>query len=174
MSNPAPVDFVVRPALAQDAAAIATIYNHYVRHTFVTFEEEDVSAATMAERMHDVFRAELPWFVAELDGQLRGYAYATKWKPRFGYRFSVETSVHVDHDRGGHGVGSALYGVLLPELAARGFRTANGGIALPNDASVRLHEKFGFTKVGEFRDIGTKFDTWTPVGYWQKLLDESE
>ncbi len=168
MSAHVPANVVIRLAADGDAAAVAVIYNHYVRHTLVTFEEEDVSAATMAERMRDVRTAGLPWLVAEHEDRLVGYAYATKWKPRHGYRFSVETSVYLAHDMGGRGIGSALYAVLLPQLATAGFRTAQGGIALPNDASVRLHEKFGFRKVAEFPEIGIKFGQWTPVGYWQK------
>ena len=170
MPTHAPADVAIRPAATTDAAAIAVIYNHYVLHTLVTFEEEPVSTETMVERVHDVSKAGLPWIVAELDRHLVGYAYATKWKPRHGYRFSVETSVYLAHDMGGRGIGSALYGVLLPELEAAGFRTAQGGIALPNEASVRLHEKFGFMKVAEFEEIGIKFGQWTPVGYWQKLF----
>ncbi len=164
---------LVRDSNSADAEAITTIYNHYVRHTLVTFEEEDVRPAVMAERMASVHQAGLPWFVATAAEDVIGYAYATPWKPRFGYRFSVEVSVYVHNNQVGRGIGTQLYGVLIPELARRGFRTAVGGIALPNDASVRLHERLGFTKVGEFREIGTKFGAWTNVGYWQKLFAQA-
>ena len=152
-------------------SAIATIYNHFVQHTMVTFEEDPVSASVMADRMRDVLASECPYFVAERDGQVVGYAYATKWKPRTGYRFSTEVSVYFAPGEEGHGLGSRLYGVLIPELRTRGFRNAIGGIGLPNEASVRLHERMGFVKVAEFPNIGIKFGTWMNVGYWQLALD---
>ena len=163
----------VRPAVEPDTAALASIYNHYIRHTLVTFEEEDVSAATMAERVRDVVASGLPYLVAETNGEVVGYAYASKWKPRYGYRFSAEVSVYLAPDQTGRGYGRLLYEHLLPELEARGFRTAVGGIALPNEASIALHESLGFEKVAEFREIGIKFGEWTNVGYWQRIFPAS-
>ena len=165
-----PEQVIVRHATAADAAAVASIYNHYVTDTIVTFEEEPVSAAEMASRIDEVQAGSLPWLVAERDGAVVGYAYATKWRSRFGYRFSVEVTVYLAADQGGRGTGSKLYESLLAELRERGFHAAMGGIALPNDASVALHEKFGFKKVAHFDEAGIKFDRWIDVGYWQLLL----
>jgi L-amino acid N-acyltransferase YncA len=162
---------VVRAALAADAEAVATIYNHYVTHTIVTFEEEEVSASEMSRRIAEVQAASLPWLVAERGSALVGYAYASNWRPRRSYRFSVEVTVYVDPPCAAQGIGSALYARLFTELRGRGIRAVMGGIALPNDASVRLHERFGFKKVAHFTAVGFKFDRWIDVGYWQRVLE---
>lgn len=161
----------IRLATTADAAPIAAIYNHFVLHTMVTFEEDPVTDAMIADRMREVEEAGLPWIVADLDGALAGYAYASKWKPRVGYRFSTEVTVYLAPGLGGRGVGSTLYAALLPMLRERGIRNAIGGIGLPNEASVRLHERFGFKKVAEFENVGIKFGTWMNVGYWQLELN---
>ncbi|HEX7152147.1 MAG TPA: arsinothricin resistance N-acetyltransferase ArsN1 family B [Thermoanaerobaculia bacterium] len=163
-------DILIRPVVAEDAAGIALIYNHYVASTIITFEEDDVSADEMARRIEDVEAASLPWLVAEREGRVVGYAYATKWRARRGYRFSAEATVYVDEGCGGAGIGSRLYEALLPMLRAGGIHAVMGGIALPNDASVALHEKFGFVKVAHFEEVGFKFGKWIDVGYWQLIL----
>ena len=160
----------LRDATRDDAAAIAAIYNHYVLHTTVTFEETAVDADEIARRMESVWSSGLPWLVAEHAGVLVGYAYATKWKERIGYRFSVEASVYLAVDAAGRGVGSALYQALFPMLSARGIHAVIGGIALPNAASIALHEKMGMQQVAHFRETGTKFGAWVDVGYWEALL----
>lgn len=161
---------MIREAQAQDADAIAAIYNHYVCHTTVSFELEPVGAAEMARRIEAVRAAGLPWLVTELDGKVAGYAYATKWRERLAYRSSAECSVYFDASAHGRGLASALYEELLRQLAALGLHAAIGGIAQPNPASVRLHEKLGFEQVALFREVGRKFDCWVDVGYWQRLL----
>ena len=160
----------VRVAAPEDAEAVASIYNHYVTQTRVTFEEEAVSTSEISRRLAEVQAALLPWLVAERNGLLVGYAYATKWRPRRAYRFSVEATVYVHPDYGARGIGSALYSQLLTELRNSGFHAAMGGIALPNEASVRLHEKFAFKKVAHFKAVGFKFNQWIDVGYWQRVL----
>ena len=160
----------IRPAATEDAGSLARIYNFFVRETIVTFEEEAAPDAEMAARLRQVEESSLPWLVAEESGVLSGYAYATPWKGRRGYRFSAEVTVYVDQARGGRGIGSALYEHLLPALRARGIHAAMGGIALPNAASVALHEKLGFEKVAHFREVGFKFGRWIDVGYWEKVL----
>ena len=164
---------VVRGAAPHDAAAIAAIYNHYVRETIVTFEEDEVSSDEMARRMQAGSAVNYPWFVAEQGEVIVGYAYASSWKSRIGYRRSVEVTVYVAPAVGRAGIGTALYRRLIPELDGRGVHACLGGIALPNDASVALHEKFGFTKVAHLREIGTKFGRWIDVGYWQRLARPS-
>ena len=160
----------VRPATPADGDAVARIYNHFIAHTIVTFEEEPVAGDEMARRIADVQSASLPWLVAERDGEVVGYAYATKWRPRRAYRFSAEVTVYLDPTQTGRGVGSLLYTALLAELRARQFHAVIGGIALPNDASVALHEKLGFRKVAHFEQTGFKFDRWIDVGYWELIL----
>lgn len=165
-----PEDIVIRAAVAGDSSAIAEIYNHYVAQTVITFEEEAVSAPEMVRRIEDAGSASLPWLVAEREGKVVGYAYATPWRARSAYRFSVEVTVYVDPDCPRMGIGRRLYDELLPKLKARGAHAAFGVIALPNDASVALHERFGFAKVAHLKEVGWKFGRWIDVGYWQRLL----
>lgn len=163
-------DATVRMATVADAESMIAIYNHYVEETVVTFEEQRVSAEDMAQRIADVRSASLPWLVAERADQLLGYAYATKWRARSAYRFSSEITVYVAPEQIGRGLGSQLYGALFPRLAACGLHAVMGGIALPNAASIALHEKFGLKKVAHFSEVGLKFGRWIDVGYWQGTL----
>ena len=160
----------IRPATIADAEALARIYNYYVQETIVTFEEEAVLAVDMAGRIDEVRSASLPWMVAEEAGEVAGYAYASKWKGRRAYRFSTEVTVYLEHGCGGRGIGTNLYSQMLPALKAQGFHVVIGGIALPNAASVVLHEKFGFEKAAQFQEVGFKFGKWIDVGYWHKIL----
>jgi L-amino acid N-acyltransferase YncA len=161
---------MIRDAEPRDAAAIAAIYGHYVLTTTISFEDVPPTADEMGQRIRAVQDGKLPWLVVELDGIVAGYAYASKWKERSAYRFSVETSVYLDAAAHGRGLATALYERLLEVLREAGIRSAIGGIAQPNAASVRLHEKFGFEPVAMFREVGRKFDRWVDVGYWQRKL----
>ena len=164
------MDHSIRIATASDADRIAEIYNHYIANTVVTFEEEPVAGDEMRRRMDDVFASALPWLIAESGGRVVGYAYATKWKARSAYRFSVETTVYLADGLGKVGLGSRLYDELFRLLKEKGIHAAIGGIALPNDASVALHEKFGMRKVAHFDEVGFKFGKWVDVGYWERIL----
>lgn len=130
---------LLRDATADDADAIAAIYNHYVATTAISFEEDPVTVAAMRQRIADVQQAGLPWLVALVDGKVGGYAYATPWRVRAAYRFSVESSVYVDPAQARSGQGSALYARLLVRLREAGLHLVVGGIALPNAASIALH-----------------------------------
>ena len=160
----------VRSASAADADTLARIYNYYVENTVITFEEEPVSAPAMAARVAEVQGLSLPWLVAEVEKKVVGYAYANKWKARSAYRHSVETTIYLEHGHQGRGVGKTLYSALLPHLRARGIHAVIGGAALPNEASVALHEKLGFDHVATFREVGFKHGRWVDVAYWQLLL----
>lgn len=161
---------MIRPATAHDVDAITGIYNHYVQNTIITFEEVPVLANEMSSRLHDVEVSLLPWIVLEKDSKLIGYAYATKWKARAAYRYSVESTVYLDPAFVGHGYGTKLYEELFARLRQNRVRAVMGGIALPNPASIALHEKLGMTQVAHFKQVGFKFDRWIDVGYWQRLL----
>lgn len=167
---PRPDDIVIRSAVAGDSGTIAEIYNHYVASTVITFEEDAVSASEMAGRIADVGSVSLPWMVAEREGKVVAYAYASPWRARSAYRFSVEVTVYVAPGAPRLGIGSRLYMELLPGLKARGVHAAFGVIALPNEASVAFHERFGFAKVAHLREVGLKFGRWIDVGYWQRML----
>jgi len=161
---------MIRPATPSDAAAIISIYNHYIATTTISFEENPVSEEEMAQRIKDV-TANMPWYVEEQDGELVGYAYATPWRVRSAYRFSVESTVYVSPEHPRKGIGGRLYQVLIDDLRGRGIRVVLGGIAQPNAASVALHERIGFEKVAHFKDVGRKFEQWVDVGYWELRLN---
>lgn len=160
---------MIRPATPDDAGRIAAIYNYYVENSIITFEMEAVSDAGMLTR---IARGSpiCPWLVAEIDGALLGYTYASPWSARSGYRMSVETTVYVAQDHRREGLGMQLYAALVEQLKFRDLHCAIGVIALPNPASVSLHEKLGFRKVGELKEVGWKLGRWVNVGYWQLLL----
>ena len=161
---------LIRAATVADAAPVAAVYNHYVRETTITFEEEDVPVPEIARRIREVGSASLPWLIAERDATVVGYAYATKWHSRSAYRFSAEITVYIGASHTRMGIGTRLYDHLLPALHQRGIRAVMAGIALPNESSVILHEKFGLAKVAHFKEVGFKFDRWVDVGYWQRTL----
>lgn len=161
---------MIRPVQPTDVPALTDIYNYYIRETTATFEEEEIVSDNMQSRIQKVESSGLPWLVAEELDEIVGYAYATKWKERSAYRHSVEISVYVDNHKHGNGWGTKLYQALFTELQKRNIHVAIGGITLPNDASIALHEKFGMVKVAHFKEIGFKFGQWLDVGYWQKKI----
>ena len=161
---------LVRPATAADAEAIARIYNYFVANTVITFEEESVSGPDMAARIAETQSLSLPWLVAEVEGVIAGYAYARRWRPRAAYKYSAETTIYLERGYEGRRIGTSLYAALLPLLRERGIHVAIGGVALPNDASIALHEKLGFERVATFRQVGFKHDRWVDVAYWQLVL----
>ncbi len=160
---------MIRTVQKIDAEAICRIYNPYILNSTITFEEQPVSIEEMTSRIEETTSA-LPWLVEEEAGRIRGYAYASKWKGRCAYRYAVESTVYLDPSATGHGLGSSLYRDLLECLRQKGLHTVIGGIALPNPASVALHEHFGMTKVAHFKEVGFKLGRWIDVGYWEKLL----
>lgn len=162
----------IRPADNADAPAIAAIYNPYITDSCITFEEVPVTPADITERMQQVQQQGLPYLVACRDGQVMGYCYATPWRVRSAYRFSVEVTVYLPSDAHGQGIGTALYQALLSQLTVAGYHLAIGGITLPNDKSVALHEKLGFSQVAHFSEVGFKQGAWRDVGYWQRKLGE--
>lgn len=160
---------MIRRCAPGDAARICDIYNHYVRETVVTFEESPVDAADMARRIADV-TARLPWLVWEDAEEILGYAYASPWKSRAAYRHAVEASIYLAPPATGRGLGTRLYEALIGELRKLDLHCVIGGAALPNPASVALHEKLGFTKVAKFKQVGYKFGRWIDVAYWELVL----
>jgi len=157
----------IRPASLTDASQICEIYNHYILASHCTFEILPIETAEMGSRISDVLDHGFPFLVAELDDKLLGYAYARQFRTRPAYRHSAETSVYIRNGSEGHGIGTALYERLFEAISKLDFHAVIAGVALPNDASIRLHEKFGFEKVAHFREVGFKFGKWIDVGYWQ-------
>lgn len=162
---------MIRDVLPEDAVALCDIYNHYVLETTVTFEIEAVLREAMEARIRETTAA-FPWLVHEETGQILGYAHAGAWKSRCAYRHSAETTVYVAPVATTRGIGTALYGELLLRLRDAGLHTLLAGIALPNEPSIRLHERFGFRKAAHLHEVGFKFGSWIDVGYWELLLQD--
>ncbi|MCY3581308.1 MAG: GNAT family N-acetyltransferase [Chloroflexi bacterium] len=156
----------IRLALETDATAIRAIYAPIVRETHISFEQAVPGTDEIAARIQTTL-AQYPWLVCELGGQLTGYAYASAFRSRAAYQWTTETTVYVHSDFQRRGIARALYTSLLALLRAQGYVTAVGVIALPNPASIHLHEALGFSKVGVFRNVGHKAGNWRATGWWQ-------
>jgi L-amino acid N-acyltransferase YncA len=152
----------------QDATACAAIYAPFVTDGWISFELDPPDEAEMARRMAKYAESH-GWLVAERDGTVAGYAYGSPHRERAAYASSCDVAVYVDPAHARRGIGRALYGELLPLLAQR-YHAAFAGIALPNEASIGLHEAMGFTPVGIYREVGWKCGGWRDVGWWQRLL----
>jgi len=165
----------IRAATPDDAAAIAAIYAPHVLTGTVSFETEPPDARAMRTRMA-ASEGLYPWLVAttgtETDGGVIGYAYATKFRERAAYRYVVETTIYVADTAQRQGAGRLLYEALVDTLRAQGFISAISGIALPNEASITLHESVGFRRAGVYREVGYKHGQWIDVGFWQCELNE--
>lgn len=162
----------IRPVSLADAAQIAEIYNYYIETSHATFELETIDAGEMENRIGETFTRNYPFFVCEENGEIVGYAYGRQFRPRRAYIHSVEVSVYVKNGWDGKGIGTILYQNLLADILQRDFHAIIAGISLPNETSVKLHEKFGFTKVAHFREVGFKFGHWIDVGYWELIKQE--
>ena len=163
---------VIRLATANDFAAIAAITNHYIRTTAIHFAYEEVAADELRSlwREHEAI---YPWLVAETGRAVVGYAKAGSFRARTAYLWTTETGIYLAPDQCGRGLGRRLYGRLLDVLRAQGFHSVIGGIALPNDTSVRLHERLGFVPCGTVQRVGYKSDRWHDVGFWQLFFQEA-
>lgn len=158
---------VIRPARVSEAAQIAAIYRPYVERHHFTFEEMPPDAGEIAARMANPIH---PWLVADRDGRVLGYASTSPMRNRAAYRWSIETGIYLMPDAKGRGIGRELLSAHVDLLQRQGFVTAIAGIALPNEASVALHEKLGFTLLGIERGVGFKLGQWIDVGRWQRDL----
>jgi L-amino acid N-acyltransferase YncA len=159
----------IRRATSADAGACAEIYSRYVTHNWVSFEIEPPSEGEMARRIAS-YGASHGWLVAEIDGAVAGYAYASPHRAREAYSKSADVAVYVGAAFARKGIGGELYDALFLRLKERNIHAVFAGIALPNDASIALHEAKGFTPVGIYREVGWKMGGWRDVGWWQRLL----
>ncbi|HFN5283496.1 TPA: arsinothricin resistance N-acetyltransferase ArsN1 family B [Pseudomonas aeruginosa] len=159
----------IRIATPADASAIQAIYAPMVSDTVISFELIPPTIEEMAGRISATL-ATYPYLVAELDGAVVGYAYASQHRAREAYRWSVDVTVYIDPTAHRRGIGRDLYQRLLPILELQGFHAAYAGIAQPNVASVGLHEALGFTHIGTYPEVGFKHGQWHGVGYWRKPL----
>lgn len=166
---------LIRPSAETDLPAITRIYGHAVQHGTGTFELDVPDEAAMAQRRADVLGKGLPWLVAERDGQVLGYAYASHFRPRRAYRFCLEDSIYLDEAARGQGVGRLLLAELLAQCEARGARQMLAVIGdSANAGSIGVHRACGFEDVGVFKAAGWKFGRWLDVVLMQKNLGEGD
>ncbi|MHB9851805.1 N-acetyltransferase family protein [Streptomyces krungchingensis] len=164
----------VRPGVEADLGALTDLYNHYVRETSITF---DTAVFTPEARRswllsHPEDGPHRLMVATDVDSQrLLGYATSSAFRPKPAYATSVEFTVYVAADAGGRGIGTLLYESLFDALAGEDLHRAYAGIALPNEASVRLHERFGFQHVGTYREVGRKFGRYWDVAWYEKKLN---
>ena len=159
----------LRLARASDAPELAAIYAPFVEHTWVSFEERIPDATEMAARI-EASRAKLPWLVADADGTVAGYAYASDHRARAGYRWSVDVSAYLDERFRRTGIATRLYGAIFAILETQKYVNVYAGIALPNDASVGFHRSAGFTDVGVYHHVGYKAGAWHDVLWLERAL----
>ena len=163
---------LIRAATADDAPALAAIYGHHCCHGLGTFEEVAPSAGDMAERLAAVQAHGLPYLVAEIDGQVAGFAYAGPFRPRAAYRYTVEDSVYLAPDRIGQGIGKALLSQVIADCEALGLRQMMAVIGdSGNTGSIGLHRSLGFELQGTMPAVGYKFGRWVDIVFMQRALN---
>lgn len=166
---------IIRASEERDLAAVTAIYGHHVRHGFGSFEEVPPDIAEMTRRRGDILAKDFPYLVAELDGHVVGYAYASAYRPRIAYRFSVEDSIYVSHDTPRKGVGRALLESLMARCAALGYRQMVAVIGdTQNTGSIALHATLGFRVVGTLPSIGFKHGRWVDSVFMQRPLGSGD
>lgn len=165
-------EYTIRDATTRDIPDMREIYNHYVANSTVTFDEEPQSLAEMRKKFAHVQQLGYPWLVAvSPSGNVLGYAYVTPWKPKAAYRFTVENSIYLGPASTGKGLGAALMGELLPRAKAAGVKEVVAVIADKGaEASIALHERYGFTQIGHMGRVGFKFGRWLGTVLMQRSL----
>lgn len=165
------VNTSIRLATAADAKEILAIYAPYIRQTSITFETEVPDLDSFSARILH-YLDEWPWLVCLINNRIAGYAYASRYRERVAYQWSVECSVYVHDDFLRAGVARALYSSLFAILKKQGFRNVYAVINLPNDRSVALHESLGFVHFATYEQVGYKLGKWKNVGWWRLVLNE--
>lgn len=161
----------IRFATEEDAAVILGIYEEYIKNTRVTFEIEVPTLAAFRERMARI-TAQFPWLVCEIDGEIAGYAYASKHGERAAYRWSADLSVYINETYHRRGIATALYGAVQELLRKQGYFTVYAGVSTPNPKSEAFHTALGFRALGEFKNVGYKLGKWCGVAWYELPLAE--
>jgi phosphinothricin acetyltransferase len=163
-------DLVIRPYSPADIPAVTRIYGHYVRDTVITFETSEPDEAEMASRFSTIAGKGHPLLIAEQDGQVIGYAYASTYRPREAYRFTCEDSIYLAPEAVGKGLGSRLLARLIEDSSRAGLKQMLAVITAERANSIRLHEKHGFRFIGTYEALGYKFDRWLDIVHMQRAL----
>jgi phosphinothricin acetyltransferase len=161
---------MIRDVRIADAGRIADIYNYYIENTAITFENDLVNIEEIQNRIRKICSKGYPFLVYEKKGELIGYAYLNNWRERTAYDKTLETSVYLDKDITGNGIGAVLYEELIERARKINVHSLIGVISLPNESSQKLHQRFRFQLVGNFRESGIKFGKLIDVEFWQLIL----
>lgn len=161
---------IIRKATLDDARMICKIYNYYIENTAVTFETEPVSEIEMRRRMEEIINTGYTFYVGEVNGKITGYYYTHHWNNRNAYALTVEESIYLDTNETGKGYGTQLMEHLLHHIDTSKTHVLIAGICIPNEGSVKLHEKFGFKQISHMKEVGRKFDQWRDVEHWQLIF----
>ena len=165
---------MIRGVEIRDAADIAAIYNYYIRETIITFETEEIDTAEMENRIKKILEAGYPFIVHEDNNKITGYAYVGKFRERSAYSESLETSIYLDINEKGRGIGRKLYKRLIELSQEAGVHVLIGVVSYPNLASQRLHESVGFEKAGVIKEAGKKFGKYIDVEFWSYILGKDK
>ena len=161
----------IRDITLNDASAVCRIYNHYIENTVITFETSPVTGEEMQKRIQEVIDSECPWYIGEVDGKIAGYVYLHNFHPRTAFSKTKEVAIYLHKDYLEKGFGSALINYLLRKINTKEIHVLIAGITIPNEKSIRMHEKFGFKQVSLMKEVGWKFNQWVDIGYWQLTFD---
>lgn len=161
---------MMRPVTVADAQQLVAIYNYYVIHSIVTLDLVPFSVQDFEEKINTI-SSQFPFIVYEENDEILGYAYAGTFRTKPAYNKTVELTIYLKQHALGKQIGKKMYSELIQQLKAENYHVLIGGLTLPNDASVKLHEGFGFEKVAHFKEVGYKFDKWHDVGFWQLTIN---
>lgn len=161
---------MIRPMTLNDIPEIVTIYAYYVHNTVITFDTEVPTEAEMRQRLAPIIE-HYPAWVCEEDGKVAGYCYAHEWKVKKAYRTTVETTIYLHPDHSGKGYGNQLMKQLIDDCRRRSFHALIACITIPNEPSVKLHERLGFKQVSCFHEVGRKFDRWLDVADYELIIE---
>ncbi|MFV0469547.1 MAG: GNAT family N-acetyltransferase [Dysgonomonas sp.] len=165
------MDKNIRKAGLDDAAAICNIYNYYIENTTITFETEAITNEAMKKRISNSMQQDLPFYVLEVNAQIAGYYYLHEWNSKQAFATTMEVTVYLDKDLTGKGLGSQLFQHLLANVDRQKIHVLIAGICVPNEESVRLHERFGFEQVSFMKQIARKFNQWCDIAHWVLIME---
>lgn len=157
---------IIRDFKENDIQQLTAIYNYYVLNTIITFDHIPYSPKDYFKKIKRIAEV-FPCIIYEENNKIMGFAYASIWRAKPAYNNTVESTVYLNHTSKRKQIGTKLYTELLKRLKSQKYHSVIGGISLPNDPSIKFHEKFGFKKVGHFKEVGLKFDKWVDVAFWQ-------
>lgn len=157
---------MIRNFQLNDIEQLVEIYNYYIENTIITFDRTPFTIDDFKQKIKPIY-TKYPFIVFEENNEVLGFAYGSSWRAKPSYKHTAESTIYLKNGVLGKGIGTKLYTELLQQLRQQEFHTIIGGLTLPNEASIKLHEKLGFKKVAHFNEVGRKFDQWHDVGFWQ-------